>query len=90
MIESKLSYDDWNRLDKKFDAINEKIDGTGSRIHKIDLRVAHLEQGAVSVVSDAMRDHNDGSIMHNPIKAIGFWAVVLGAIEIIKKLWPRL
>ena len=90
MGESKLTHDDWQRLDFKFEAIHQRFTDEGSKLHKLDLRVGSLEQGSSHSCLAAIKAHNDESISHNPIKAIGFWAVVLGAIEIIKKLWPRL
>lgn len=86
-MSSGLSDSDWQRLETRFKALEDKVDGKESKIHKLDLEINTLKLGSVHRCSDAVQKHEAQSWAHNPYKASGLIAGILGVFESAKKFF---
>lgn len=84
---SGLSDSDWTRLETRFAELREELKGNESNIHKLDVRVNNLEVGKVHNCAEAIGKHEEKSWAHNPYKATGLVAGVIGAIESLRKFF---
>ena len=80
-----LSEMDWDRLNKRFDALEQKVERRDSAVHKLELEMTTLKVGSVHKCAEAIEKHESSSWAHNPYKATGLLGAAFGVVEAFKK-----
>lgn len=84
---SGLSDSDWSRLETRFKALEDKIDGKESKITSLRIDVETMKANSPHKCTEAIERHEAGSWSHNPKKAISLGVMVLGAVEAVRKFF---
>ena len=84
-----LSVDDWNRLDRKFEALHAEIKEQGSKVYKMEGKLAVLESGSPHKCAEEIQKHEAGAWTHNPRKAVGLLATIATVWEGIRAFFHK-
>jgi hypothetical protein len=87
MSEVHLSDGDRAWLETRFKAILDKQGDQDTRIGDLQLEVVTLEVGSAHKCAAAIEKHEAGSWSHNPYKAGGFVAALVGIVEGARKIF---
>lgn len=82
-----LSDGDRAWLEDKFSILHKRISEEDSKVHKLDVRTTLLEKGSLNECSAAIAKHVKDSVAHNPVKAVGLIAGIIGLFEAAKKFF---
>jgi hypothetical protein len=82
-----LSDGDRTWLETRFKALEDKIVGQATDVGDLKLKVLTLELGSPHRCTEEIKKHEAGSWSHNPYKASGLIAGILGAVEAAKKIF---
>jgi hypothetical protein len=85
MPDGGLSDSDRSWLETRFRAIEDKVEKKDSKVQDLEIKLAMLNVGSVHKCSEAIEAHESKSWAHNPYKATGLLAGVIGVLEGVKK-----
>lgn len=91
---SSLTGDDWRNLDevldRKLKPLHEAIKESGTKVHRLDTAVSLLRAGSPHKCAEEIEKHEAGSWSHNPKKAMGLAAAVLGIVEGVREFFHHI
>ncbi len=87
MADGGLTDGDRNWLEARFSELRSEIKGQENKIGDLRIDVTTLRLGNVHKCSESIQKHEASSWAHNPYKASGLLAGVLGVFEAAKKFF---